>query len=155
MSGKVAALLSHEGVSGWKPYQVDLFDGSGRLLADYRGLGVVGRCGDKIDFDVRESALIYRSVPSGRQYPFFKALREIRDSWDGSDVFMDGQGSLWILVSERIPKLLKNTKSRTAASERLKMSSYGLNQVRLSVGSNPSTRPLWAPKARVAYLTAR
>ena len=42
--------------------------------------------------------------------PWFRGLHFDAGSWDGSDMFMDREGTGWILVTEKVAKLFKRAK---------------------------------------------
>lgn len=110
MSERVRGLLQEDGVTGWKPYPVRVFDMAGKEIPGYYGLGVTGRCGGRFGFDRRESALIYKASANGKPMPWFQSLHFAVSSWDGSDIFMDQEGSSWILVTDKVAKLFKRGK---------------------------------------------
>lgn len=110
MSQRVHDLLEKHEIRGWISYRVRVFDFGGAEIPGYMGLGITGRCEGRIEFDKRESALVYRPSAKGKPMPHFHGLGFDRDRWDGSDIFMDQEGTGWILVTGRVAKLFKKCK---------------------------------------------
>jgi hypothetical protein len=92
VSRRVIQLLESGGFTGWDTYPVDLVDKAGDWIPGYAGLMVTGRC-DPVDLS--RSEVVVRQFPGG-WFPNFRGHFFPRESWDGSDLFVerkDGRGS--------------------------------------------------------------
>jgi hypothetical protein len=110
ISERVVTLLRSQNISGWETFPVALFDVSGEAVPGYVGLAIVGRCPGRIDFDKRESAVLYAPSAKGAPMPRFRGLHFKTDGWDHSDLFMDSEGTGWILVTEKVANLFSRSK---------------------------------------------
>lgn len=110
ISERVRRLLEQAGASGWGTYAVDVLSTTGDEIPGYYGLSVTGRYIGRIDFDRRESALVYRSSASGKAMPWFQGLQFDQKAWDRSDVFMDTEGTGRIFITEKVATLFRHAK---------------------------------------------
>lgn len=110
VSERVRDLLQKDRISGWAIYDVAIVDGADRRIPGYYGLAVTGRCGGRIGYDRRESALIHKPSAQGGSMPYFRGLHYDAGTWDGADLFMDQEGAGWMLVTEKVAETFKRAK---------------------------------------------
>jgi hypothetical protein len=149
---RVLQLLETGGFTGWDTYPVDLVDKAGRPVRGYAGLMITGRC-DSVDLS--KSEIVLRQCPGG-WYPQVRGYFVDRESWDGTDVFMDrpdslGRTTLFRLVSARLVCALreasiKNLRFEAAADVESALFAY-------QIGSAHRLPPDW--ESRVTELYAR
>lgn len=99
VSDGFVAALRRAGLSGWSTYSVAARSRRGELLAGLHGLAVVGRSGllDRSHSRVRP---VPPASPTGRFTFAEVGLRVVRETWDGSDLFIPDD-TYMICVSDR------------------------------------------------------
>jgi hypothetical protein len=117
---RILDLFREEGVTGWRSHPVQVVDKGGEAYKDYEGIGIVGRC-DPIDLSRSEVTL--RKLPGGWM-PLFLGSYFPKESWDGSDVFMEradtkGKVTAIIFVTERARQIFAKAKVENVRFERL------------------------------------
>lgn len=93
---RVVKLMTDYGLSGWKTYPLDLPD-----IVDsekYCGLCILGRCGP---IDDAKSKIVMKQYPAG-DFPIYKGLYFDLDTWDGSDLCLTSDESMWLIATERV-----------------------------------------------------
>lgn len=116
---RVISMLTDAKISGWTTFPVNLFEDAQREVDGYVGLAFTGRC-NWISFDRREEALIHRPNRSGGQTRYFRGLKFDRESWDGSDFFMDADAKTgWVLVTEQVKRIFEAGKVKNCELEPL------------------------------------
>jgi hypothetical protein len=112
--------------TGWRTYEVVISNKSGGIVAGYQGLSIVGRC-QSISF----SSEVRGQTRGGS--PYVQGLTFALDSWDGSDLFMDASGTLWILGTETVARAFKKhkvTNCRIRLIDEITMLASGVPQLR-------------------------
>jgi hypothetical protein len=84
VSDRVIGILSEEGFTGWDTYPVTVVGQDGRVIENYRGLAITGRCGP---LDSSMSLVVLRQYPAGT-FPVRRGRFFDPSTWDGSDLFM-------------------------------------------------------------------
>jgi hypothetical protein len=107
ISSRVHRLFDKAGITGWKPFPLELFDKGREPQPGYVGLAVVGRCG-RIDLD--RSHVTLEKYPGGL-FPHFRGHFFEEASWDGCDFCVDradtlGKSSSTRIVTKRVVELL-------------------------------------------------
>jgi hypothetical protein len=107
ISSRVHRLFDEAGLTGWKPFLVELFDKSREPQPEYAGVAVAGRCGR---IDLERSQIILKRYPAGL-FPHFRGHFFEEASWDGSDFCVDradarGKSSMRRIVTRRVVDLL-------------------------------------------------
>jgi hypothetical protein len=82
---KILELFIASNFTGWSTYSVEVYDKCNKLVPNYYGLAITGRCGS-INYD--KSEIIYKELPSG-SFPHLKGVYFPVTTWDGSDFFME------------------------------------------------------------------
>ena len=91
ISNRTVKLLEENHVTGWKTYLVEIYDKKWNLISGYQGFSVTGRGGSTKDGKYKIS------------------------QWDGSDIFMIGNGMHHVI--ERVKILLEENKIDAAEFE--------------------------------------
>lgn len=115
---RVMDLLREHGVTGWSTYPVTVTDKTGQAHLDYEGLTIVGRCGPA---DLSRSVVVLSEYPAG-WFPHFLGHYFAKDSWDGSDIFMErpnSRGKVIALkfVTEKVHQIFKRAKIKNIRME--------------------------------------
>lgn len=106
---RVVEALRLSKVTGWGIYPVEIFDREERLIRDYHGLVVTGRC-ESMFLDKEHSRIVYEETSRGR-FPYYRGLSITTDSWDGSDIFTAADGrTAYTIITERLRDLLVKAK---------------------------------------------
>ncbi len=115
ISDKVYELLKDFNITGWRTYPIELYDKKDHLISGYNGFSITGR-GGKFD---KNYELGYFDK---EKHHFGATTRGVYDlnNWDGSDFFIINPR--WIIVTERVMKLLR--KNKIDAIEYEKLSDY-------------------------------
>ena len=88
ISDRTVNLLEDNHITGWKTFPVEIYDKKGNLISGYQGFSVTGRGGSTKDGKYKIS------------------------QWDGSDIFMIGNGMHHVI--ERVKILLEENKIKSA-----------------------------------------
>jgi hypothetical protein len=116
ISNKMKALLEKHDFTGWKVFQVKIFDKNNNIIPGYHGLSIVGRCGP---IDQRKADIIYkRLVPHGPNSAYYKGLYVGLDAWDKTDIFIP-QDRYSIIVTETVFDTIKKNKLSNIRFENL------------------------------------
>ena len=91
VSERVINILRMKEFTGWTTYPVEVYSKSGELVEGYYGFGIHGRCGP---IDYSKSVKVMREVPGGI-FPRYKGYFFDPASWDGSDLFMPSDVTLF------------------------------------------------------------
>ena len=91
ISDRTVNLLEDNHITGWKTFPVEIYDKKGNLISGYQGFSVTGRGGSTKDGKYKIS------------------------QWDGSDIFMIGNGMHHVI--ERVKILLEENKIDAAEFE--------------------------------------
>ena len=102
VSERVVNLLNENEITGWNNYPITLYDKKGNIVDGYYGFSVLGRGG--------KFSRLWNYGWNKETQKSFLASRGVYDisQWDGSDIFFV-QNS-WILITERVMKLMKSIK---------------------------------------------
>jgi hypothetical protein len=103
----VEVLASH-GFSGWETFPVAV-ERHGDPVGEYSGLRVVGRCGPMVDGPVVRRPPFTAGGPS---VCVKLGITFDPASWDGSDIFMPADETLFIFTTERVERALGAAKLR-------------------------------------------
>ncbi len=107
---RMKALLDGGHVSGWRPYEVTVYNLSGERISEYFGLSVVGRC-QSIRIDKGDAAVIYKSGVRA-DLPYYKGLLVDLSTWDGSDIFIAADGETGhICITRNLRDILVRAKA--------------------------------------------
>lgn len=115
ISDKMLGLLTEFNITGWKTYPTELKDKRCNSVFGYNGFSIIGRGGE---FD-KKFEMGYLDENKERYGAKVKGIYDLR-KWDGSDFFIIMPR--WIIVTERVMKLLK--KNKIDALEYKKLSDY-------------------------------
>jgi hypothetical protein len=116
ISEKFKMLLEKNGLTGWKTFEIEVFDKKGIEVNSYYGFTVTGRCG-KID-DSKSEIITRRAVPNGPLAEYSKGLYVGLDTWDGSDFFCP-EGTTYLIATKRAVDLIKADKITNVEFENL------------------------------------
>ncbi len=107
ISGKMKQALEANNLTGWRTFEIKLYDKKDMEITGYHGLSITGRCGI---IDYSKSAIFSkRYVPEGPLCWFYKGLHVGIDQWDGSDFFMP-QKYYGIILTQRAADILENNR---------------------------------------------
>jgi hypothetical protein len=110
VSTAVVEALRSAGCTGWGTYPVEFRDGHRQRIDGYHGFSVHGRCGPLNPSDRREWQP--PRVPGGPRYEAWVGLSFPSESWDGSDVFMANDETLFVFATERVRDAIRSAKLR-------------------------------------------
>ena len=85
-SDRLIRVLRDGDCSGWKTYEVEIYDELGHLVSGYHGLVVTGRAGPIVD-SLSPAMEVPPYVPGGPVPVHRIGIRFLPETWDGSDVF--------------------------------------------------------------------
>ena len=97
--------LNH--LSGWKTFDVRVFDKKKAAISGYYGFSVIGRCGP-IDVD-KSQIFEKRPTPQGPAFRYYRGMHIGIEKWDGSDFFMP-EKYYGIVVTEKAVEILKKNR---------------------------------------------
>ena len=115
ISDKTLGLLTEFNITGWRTYPTEIKDKKGNSVLGYNGFSITGR-GGKFDKKFEMGYLDETKEQFGAKVRGAYDLSK----WDGSDFFIIKHR--WIIVTERVMKLLK--KNKIDAIEYEKLSDY-------------------------------
>ena len=124
ISDRMKNILEKNKITGWKSYPVVIHDKKGGIIEGYNGFSIVGKSGP---MDPRRQPTEYYvrkwdgSVSDRLDY--IGGWFDI-STWDGSDIFMLGN-SRWIVITERVFKLLKKEKITSIECKRVSDLTFG------------------------------
>jgi hypothetical protein len=114
VSARVISLLQENRVTGWSSYPIEVMNRDGEVLDGYQGLSTTGRCGP-LEFE--RSAEVPKNYPAG-VFPVYQGLFFSPESWDGADLFMPSDDTLFVFAVDRVQKLFHKAKITNVAFER-------------------------------------
>jgi hypothetical protein len=103
-------VLRSFGCTGWATYPVEFRDRQGKQVHGFHGFSVRGRCGPLDPSDRREWQP--PRVPGGPSYEAWVGLSFSPSSWDGSDMFMARDQTLFVFATERVRDAIQSAKLR-------------------------------------------
>ena len=106
ISSKMKNVLDNDQLTGWKIFEISLWDKENKQVPNYFGLSVIGRCGS-IDY-TKSEIIEKRIVPEGPLCKFYKGLNAGLDTWDYSDFFLPEKSSGIIVSSKAADALIKS-----------------------------------------------
>lgn len=115
ISDKTLGLLTEFNITGWRTYPTEIKDKKGNSVLGYNGFSITGR-GGKFDKKFEMGYLDETKEQFGAKVRGAYDLSK----WDGSDFFIIKHR--WIIVTERVMKLLE--KNKIDAIEYEKLSDY-------------------------------
>lgn len=117
ISDRIVTLLQREGITGWKPYPVEVTGKGSAPVTGYHGFFVTGRCGP---IDPRRS--VVKTLPP--LYPGDEG-EQVRlglyfdlETWDGSDIFVAPNSNV-VMVIQRVKELMEQNHIRGCAFDPL------------------------------------
>ena len=124
VSNRVVDILSENKITGWDKYPITLYDKKGNVVEGYTGFSVVGKGGKFSQF--WDYGYI---VDSNQSYVKHRGIYDI-SQWDGSDIFLVHD---YILITERVMKLMKSIKVTAVEYERLSDDTDIIGEPRISL----------------------
>ena len=102
ISDRMRDLLIDNNITGWKCYEIEMYDKKGNIVPGYNGFSVTGRCNDMVKID-------YENIikDNKRDYYVAKGATFDIEKWDGSDIF-DAGG--WRIITKKVYELFKKHK---------------------------------------------
>ncbi len=107
ISKRMYSVMCDNNLTGWKTFDIKVFDKNEKEISGYSGLSITGRCG-AVSYDNCE-VVEKRFVPRGPISKYYKGLYVGLDTWDGTDFFIP-KNSRWIIVSKRAAEILEKGK---------------------------------------------
>jgi hypothetical protein len=107
ISEKAIGILEKNKLTGWKPFNIKLFDKNGNEVNGYHGLSITGRCGE-VDFN-KSTIIEKRLVPHGPLGSYYKGYYVGLDEWDNSDFFIP-RHTIAIIATKRAAEVIKGNK---------------------------------------------
>ena len=113
ISDRMKDLLIDNNITGWKCYDIEMYDKKGNIVPGYNGFSVTGKCDDmlKVDYD--------NIVEDKRRGFLAKGASFDINKWDGSDIFRVGG---WRIITKRVYELFK--KHKITAIEMTRLTDY-------------------------------
>lgn len=112
ISQALVDILQENEITGWSTIPAKVLTKLGNNTIDnYFALTVTGRA-DSIDY--LQTDIVFKQFPGG-QFPHFKGLYFVPESWDGSDIFMErsgnnGKPSAFIYATKKFVDTFKKNK---------------------------------------------
>jgi hypothetical protein len=112
ISQSLLDILQQNKITGWSTIPVKVLTKSGgNTIDNFFALTVTGRA-DPINY--LQTDIVFKQFPGG-QFPHFKGIYFVPESWDGSDIFMertdsDGKSSAFIYVTKKFVDTFKKNK---------------------------------------------
>lgn len=107
ISEKVRNILLRNKISGWKTYEVKVFDKNNKEITGYHGLSITGKCAPTY---FNEEKIIKKQLTENAPLSsFYKGLFFDIGNWDGSDIFMPTD-SYYIIITEKVYNILSQAK---------------------------------------------
>jgi len=110
ISQRLVELLRGNSITGWSTFPVEVSGRKGERLPGYYGFAIVGRAGP-IDTTRGELVIKPPVVPGGAPRQVRRGLYFDETRWDGSDVFVLGQGG-FIVVRAKVKHVLDRAQVR-------------------------------------------
>jgi hypothetical protein len=107
ISEKAIGILEKNKLTGWKTFNIKVFDKNGNEVNGYHGLSITGRCGE-VDFN-KSTIIEKRLVPHGPLGNYYKGYYVGLDEWDNSDFFIP-RHTIAIIVTKRAAEVIKGNK---------------------------------------------
>jgi len=118
LSDNITNLLRDHKIIGWKTYPTMLYDRKGKEVKGYSIFSITGRCGP-VDWSKSEKFVKDPFVPGGRAANMLRGLYPNMDIWDGSDVFMPNDDSLYIFLTKKVRDLLIKNEATNILMEKV------------------------------------
>jgi len=107
ISDHLKNILLTSGLTGWKTFEVQVFDSKSHPINGYHGFSITGRAGI---LNFSESTIIEKKlVPNGPLSKYYKGFYFDLDEWDKSDFFLPSK-YYGIYISEKAFKILSKEK---------------------------------------------
>lgn len=117
ISDRMKNILKKNKITGWKSYPVIIYDKKGGIIEGYNGFSIVGRSGP-LDLKNQPIEPVIDDNGHVTEYKEYVGGWFNISTWDGSDIFILGE-SLWIIITERLYKILKKEKITAIEYERI------------------------------------
>ncbi len=117
VSDRFVAVLSDNDFSGWRTYEIEIYDDAGRSVPGYHGLSATGSCGP-IDDALSPVMPVAPPIPQGETLPHRLGLRFHPETWDGSDVFVP-VGTAHLMMTEPVRDALAKAKVTNVRLDRI------------------------------------
>jgi hypothetical protein len=95
--------MATAGLTGWRTFPVDLYDGETHIEGKYAGLSFVGRCGPILP-PTGPALTDFPQLPS---FPRYRGLYFEESSWDGSDFWCSTDDTAYRFVTNRARSLFE------------------------------------------------
>ena len=113
ISDRMKDLLIDNNITGWKCYDIEMYDKKGNIVPGYNGFSVTGKCYDMVKVD-------YDNIVEDKRRGFLaKGASFDINKWDGSDIFRVGG---WRIITKRVYELFK--KHKITAIEMTRLTDY-------------------------------
>ena len=106
ISEKMKAVLENNNLTGWKSYDIKVFDMLGLEIKGYFGFSVTGRCGP-IDYSKSE-IIEKRLVDKGPLVKYYRGLHVGLNEWDGSDFFLP-EKYFGVIITQKAAETIKKS----------------------------------------------
>jgi hypothetical protein len=99
ISKKMVNIMTENKFTGWKLFDIEIYDKENNLVPGYYGLSAIGRCGPQ---DYTKCKTIFKQyIENGPIVERYKEFHFDIDTWDGSDFFFP-ENYLGFTVTERV-----------------------------------------------------
>jgi hypothetical protein len=120
----VIEALEAEGITGFYPKNVEVYDSEGKTYIDYYFLMITGRCGKK---DWNRPVRIEKRNSQYAEWDVKVGMKFMDDEYDGSDIFLcPDYGALF--VTERVKKLIESNSFSGAQFESINSLEHTVNE---------------------------
>ncbi len=134
ISNRIVASFKNSEVTGWRTYEINLFDKKGSEVSGYSGLVVTGRCDTT---DLSKSSVVLFQYPA-MLVPRFKGTFFPPESWDGSDLFMSRKDekdntTSTVYVTKKVKEIFEDLKVENVIFEKLEDIEIDLSVFRIAL----------------------
>ena len=113
ISDRMRDLLVDNNITGWKCYEIEMYDKKGNIVPGYNGFSVTGICNDMLKIN-------YDNIIEDKKRGFLaKGASFDISKWDGSDIFKVGG---WRIITKKVYELFK--KHKITAIEMTRLTDY-------------------------------
>lgn len=111
ISDRMRDLLINNNITGWKCYEIEMYDKKGNIIPGYSGFSTIGKCNSIIKID-------YGNIVE-RKNAFYAVGAEFEiNEWDGSDIFRMGNSG-YRIITRKVRDLFKKNKITAIKMDRL------------------------------------
>jgi hypothetical protein len=105
ISDKIKTILEENQFTGWKTYEIKVFNKEEQEIHGYHGLSIIGRCG-MINYSKSE-ILQKNLITDAPLTKFYKGLYVGLEEWDGSDFFLPDK-YFGTIITNSVAEILKS-----------------------------------------------